>query len=82
LRWLLSQAPTLAADLYDLPPATGHLPTNIVVYQYEVCPFCCKVKAFLDYHKVTTAAAVVGQWVWLDQQRQRCAMCTSAMCPN
>jgi microsomal prostaglandin-E synthase 2 len=22
------------------------------VYQYEVCPFCCKVKAFLDYHKL------------------------------
>ena len=20
--------------------------------QYNVCPFCCKVKAFLDFHKV------------------------------
>ena len=22
------------------------------MYQYDVCPFCCKVKAFLDYYKV------------------------------
>jgi hypothetical protein len=22
------------------------------VLQYNVCPFCCKVKAFLDFHKV------------------------------
>lgn len=25
---------------------------KITLYQYEVCPFCCKVKAFLDYHKI------------------------------
>ena len=24
----------------------------VVLYQYEVCPFCSKVRAFLDYHKV------------------------------
>lgn len=40
------------ADPYVLPAATGHLPKSIVMYQYEVCPFCCKVKAFLDYNKV------------------------------
>jgi microsomal prostaglandin-E synthase 2 len=28
------------------------LPKEITLYQYEVCPFCCKVKAFLDYYKV------------------------------
>lgn len=28
------------------------MPHDITVYQYEVCPFCCKLKAFLDYHKV------------------------------
>ena len=40
---------------YAPPPAAelkGRLPSEVVLYQYEVCPFCCKVKAFLDYHKV------------------------------
>ena len=56
---LLSQA-TIAppADPYALPAtACGQLPKSITVYQYEVCPFCCKVKTFLDYHKVCTPAA-------------------------
>ncbi|GAB4820004.1 hypothetical protein N2152v2_007050 [Parachlorella kessleri] len=30
----------------------GHLPKEIIMYQYEACPFCHKVKAFLDYHKI------------------------------
>lgn len=41
------------ADPYALPAPSGHLPKSITVYQYEVCPFCCKVKTFLDYHKVS-----------------------------
>lgn len=40
------------ADPYALPKAAGALPADIVLYQYEVCPFCCKVKAMLDYYKV------------------------------
>ncbi|KAF5739327.1 prostaglandin E synthase 2 [Tripterygium wilfordii] len=28
------------------------LPKDVVLYQYEACPFCNKVKAFLDYHNV------------------------------
>eukprot|EP00775_Hariotina_reticulata_P012596 gene12596-12728_t len=40
------------ADAYTLPASAGHLPSNITLYQYEVCPFCCKVKAFLDYNKL------------------------------
>lgn len=39
-------------DVYSLPKTPLPLPESIVLYQYEVCPFCCKVKAFLDYHKV------------------------------
>ncbi|KAI8472680.1 MAG: glutathione S-transferase [Monoraphidium minutum] len=39
-------------DPYARPAATGQLPKDIVLYQYEVCPFCCKVKAMLDYHKL------------------------------
>ncbi len=30
----------------------GALPRDIVLYQYEACPFCCKVKAFLDFHRL------------------------------
>ncbi len=44
------------ADVYTRPPATGYVPKEVVLYQYEVCPFCCKVKAFLDYHKVRAQA--------------------------
>ncbi|KAL9275909.1 Prostaglandin E synthase 2-like protein [Drosera capensis] len=27
-------------------------PKNVVLYQYEACPFCNKVKAFLDYYSI------------------------------
>lgn len=37
---------------YTLPEPSGEIPKNITLYQYEVCPFCCKVKAFLDYHNL------------------------------
>jgi len=36
----------------DLFMPTGKIPSSIILYQYEVCPFCCKVKAFLDYHNI------------------------------
>lgn len=40
-------------ERYQRPTnVTGRLPREIIVYQYDVCPFCCKVKAFLDYHKI------------------------------
>merc|ERR1712176_61200 len=25
---------------------------SVKLYQYEICPFCCKVKAFLDWQKI------------------------------
>lgn len=53
--WFLQAPMQPPADPYALPSATGHLPKDITLYQYEVCPFCCKVKAFLDYHKVCIA---------------------------
>ncbi|XP_042493099.1 prostaglandin E synthase 2-like [Macadamia integrifolia] len=28
------------------------LPKDVVLYQYEACPFCNKVKAFLDYYDI------------------------------
>lgn len=43
-------------DVYLRPAILKGLPREVILYQYEVCPFCCKVKAFLDYHKVSTEA--------------------------
>jgi len=49
----LPNAPPQPEDRYERPAAVaGRLPKEIIVYQYDVCPFCCKVKAFLDYYKV------------------------------
>jgi hypothetical protein len=31
-------------------PPLGDLP--VTIYQYKICPFCCKVKAVLDFFKV------------------------------
>ncbi|CAJ2641934.1 unnamed protein product [Trifolium pratense] len=34
------------------PPPSHALPNDVVLYQYEACPFCNKVKAFLDYYDI------------------------------
>ncbi|KAH0456993.1 hypothetical protein IEQ34_014900 [Dendrobium chrysotoxum] len=34
------------------PVSLEFLPKDVVLYQYEACPFCNKVKAFLDYHNI------------------------------
>ena len=39
-------------DVYVRPATLKGLPKEVILYQYEVCPFCCKVKAFLDYNQV------------------------------
>ncbi|XP_002993078.2 prostaglandin E synthase 2 [Selaginella moellendorffii] len=33
-------------------PPTDRMPKEVILYQYEACPFCNKVKAFLDYYDV------------------------------
>ncbi|CAI8595009.1 unnamed protein product [Vicia faba] len=33
-------------------PPSDALPSDVVLYQYEACPFCNKVKAFLDYYDI------------------------------
>ena len=38
-------------SLTGLTPSAS-FPQSIVLYQYEVCPFCCKVKAFLDFYNI------------------------------
>ena len=44
------------------------MPQDIIVYQYEVCPFCCKLKAFLDYHKVDLQAFYLFLMLALQEQ--------------
>ena len=44
--------PSSIVDDYARPTSLKGLPKSVVLYQYEVCPFCCKVKAALDYYKV------------------------------
>ena len=39
-------------EVSDFTPS-GKIPSSVILYQYEVCPFCCKVKAFLDYHNIS-----------------------------
>ncbi|GAY49507.1 hypothetical protein CUMW_119650 [Citrus unshiu] len=34
------------------PLPTDLVPKEVVLYQYEACPFCNKVKAFLDYYDI------------------------------
>lgn len=43
------------ADRYDRPKQLKGLPKEVILYQYEVCPFCCKVKAVFDFYKVRRA---------------------------
>ncbi|KAL9358161.1 hypothetical protein Peur_051414 [Populus x canadensis] len=36
----------------EAPPVEKLMPKDVVLYQYEACPFCNKVKAFLDYYNI------------------------------
>lgn len=47
------QAQLVPADPYALPTeGLRGVPKEVILYQYDVCPFCCKVKAVLDYYRV------------------------------
>ncbi|XP_042508854.1 prostaglandin E synthase 2-like [Macadamia integrifolia] len=46
-------ASSVVPDVYAKEPlASEFLPKAVVLYQYEACPFCNKVKAFLDYYDI------------------------------
>ncbi|KAI3816225.1 hypothetical protein L1987_15917 [Smallanthus sonchifolius] len=48
-------------EAYAKEPVNRDLiPKEIVLYQYESCPFCNKVKAFLDYYDVPYKAVEVN----------------------
>lgn len=51
----LGRVPALAEYSTAAPASAvsdSHTTPEIVLYQYEVCPFCNKVRAYLDYHNV------------------------------
>ncbi|KAI0564438.1 Glutaredoxin [Gracilaria domingensis] len=49
----LASAPQVFAEFSSIAATTAQssLP-DITLYQYEVCPFCNKVRAYLDYHNI------------------------------
>ena len=32
--------------------STKTVPKDVIIYQYKICPFCCRVKAYLDYLRI------------------------------
>ncbi|UJR20674.1 hypothetical protein I4U23_023795 [Adineta vaga] len=36
---------------FDAPPRIN-FPYNLTLYQYVTCPFCCKVRAYLNYNRI------------------------------
>lgn len=51
--WLWQDRMT-PAGVYALPSeGLRGVPKKVILYQYDVCPFCCKVKAVLDYYRVS-----------------------------
>ena len=43
--------PSPQQDRYAAPKLLRGLPKEVILYQYEVCPFCNKARAVLDYYK-------------------------------
>mmetsp|Transcript_39367 Transcript_39367/g.47729 ORF Transcript_39367/g.47729 Transcript_39367/m.47729 type:complete len:343 (-) Transcript_39367:481-1509(-) len=63
---------TLAEKAVVYPVKTGF--KDVVLYQYDVCPFCNKVKAFLDFHKIPYRVVEVnplfkGELKWSEYQK-------------
>ncbi|KAM4106548.1 hypothetical protein ACB094_04G072300 [Castanea mollissima] len=56
------------------PPPPELVPKDVVLYQYEACPFCNKVKAFLDYYDIPYKVVEVNpiskkEIKWSDYQK-------------
>ncbi|KAK9108681.1 hypothetical protein Sjap_016741 [Stephania japonica] len=48
-----SSSSSSSSDVYAKEPLRSDLlPKDVVLYQYEACPFCNKVKAVLDYYDI------------------------------
>ena len=40
----------IASFHFQIKSATDDTGLKLTLYQYQTCPFCCKVRAFLDYY--------------------------------
>ena len=47
-------------DEYARPVPKGLPKAPLTLYQYEVCPFCCKAKAALDFYKARVGTPMGG----------------------
>ncbi|XP_010692501.2 uncharacterized protein LOC104905612 [Beta vulgaris subsp. vulgaris] len=48
----VAAAASLSQEAHAKESLHSNLFNDVVLYQYEACPFCNKVKAFLDYHNI------------------------------
>ncbi|XP_021756597.1 prostaglandin E synthase 2-like [Chenopodium quinoa] len=48
----VAAATTLTQEAHAKEPIQSQIFKDVVLYQYEACPFCNKVKAFLDYYNI------------------------------
>ena len=44
--------PPIAKHITFDSPSTENFPFKITLYQYVTCPFCCKVRAYLNYNRI------------------------------
>ncbi|KAE8676144.1 translocon at the outer membrane of chloroplasts 64-like [Hibiscus syriacus] len=52
LACVIASVATAASVYAKERPPVEIMPKEVVLYQYEACPFCNKVKAFLDYYDI------------------------------
>jgi microsomal prostaglandin-E synthase 2 len=48
------------AHVASLKPVASVEELDVVLYQYQPCPFCNKVRAFLDFHKVSSSSLLLS----------------------
>ncbi|KAL3574987.1 hypothetical protein D5086_023088 [Populus alba] len=61
-------AASLSQDvLAKEPPLAELVPKEVVLYQYEACPFCNKVKAYLDYYDIPYKVVEVNPITIIDK---------------
>ncbi|KNA11200.1 hypothetical protein SOVF_137320 [Spinacia oleracea] len=48
----VAAATSLSQEAHAKEPLQSQIFKEVVLYQYEACPFCNKVKAFLDYYDI------------------------------
>lgn len=60
--------------MFQVSIPTDSTGLNLVLYQYPTCPFCCKVRAFLDFYGLSYDVVEVdpvlrSQMKWSDYKK-------------